>query len=87
MKRVIPGLNLRCTHRSELGLISGPSHANEMVLGKRRISADTALRLGRYFEMSPQFWLALQMDYDLDVEEDKLGARLEREVRPYAMTN
>ena len=58
---------------------------NEIVLGKRRISADTALRLGRYFEMSPQFWLGLQMDYDLDVEEDKLGARLEREVRPYAI--
>ena len=58
---------------------------NEIVLGKRRISADTALRLGRYFEMSPQFWLGLQMDYDLDVEEDKLGARLEREVRPHSM--
>lgn len=60
---------------------------NEIVLGKRRISADTALRLGRYFEMSPQFWLGLQMDYDLDVEEDKLGARLDREVRPYAMAS
>jgi addiction module HigA family antidote len=55
---------------------------NETVLGKRRVSADTALRLGRYFGMSPQFWLGLQMDYDLDVEEDKLGARLDREVRP-----
>ncbi len=55
---------------------------NEIVLGKRRISADTALRLGRYFEMSPQFWLGLQMDYDLDIEADRLGARLEREVRP-----
>jgi addiction module HigA family antidote len=60
---------------------------NEIVLGKRRVSADTALRLGRYFEMSPQSWLGLQMDYDLDVEEDKLGARLEREVRPYAIAN
>ena len=60
---------------------------NEIVLGKRRVSADTALRLGRYFEMSPQFWLGLQMDYDLDIEEDKLGARLEREVRPYALTD
>lgn len=58
---------------------------NEIVLGKRRVSADTALRLGRYFEMSPQFWLGLQMDYDLDIEEDKLGTRLEREVRPYAI--
>lgn len=60
---------------------------NEIVLGKRRVSADTALRLGRYFEMSPQFWLGLQMDYDLDIEEDKLGTRLEREVRPYAMAS
>ena len=60
---------------------------NEIVLGKRRVSADTALRLGRYFEMSPQFWLGLQMDYDLDMEEDKLGGRLEREVRPYALAS
>jgi addiction module HigA family antidote len=60
---------------------------NEIVLGKRRISADTALRLGRYFGMSPQFWLGLQMDYDLDVEADKLGERLEREVRPYAVAS
>lgn len=60
---------------------------NEIVLGKRRVSADTALRLGRYFAMSAQFWLGLQMDYDLDVEEDKLGRRLEREVRPYALAS
>ena len=60
---------------------------NEIVLGKRRVSADTALRLGRYFEMSPQFWLGLQMDYDLDIEEDRLGARLEREVRPYTLAS
>ena len=60
---------------------------NEIVLGKRRITADTALRLARYFQMSPQFWLGLQMDYDLDVEEDKLGERLDREVRPYALAS
>jgi len=59
---------------------------NEIVLGKRGITADTALRLGKYFDMSPQFWLGLQMDYDLDVTADKLAERLEREVRPYAMT-
>ena len=53
---------------------------NEIIQGKRRITADTALRLGRYFQMSPQFWLGLQMDYDLDVAEDKLGEQLEREV-------
>lgn len=55
---------------------------NEIVLGKRRVTADTALRLGRYFDVSPQFWLGLQMDYDLDVAEDELGDRLDREVRP-----
>jgi addiction module HigA family antidote len=58
---------------------------DEIVLGKRRISADTALRSGRYFGMSPQFWLGLQMVYDLDVEEDRLGERLEQEVRSYAV--
>ncbi|HDZ28061.1 MAG TPA: addiction module antidote protein, HigA family, partial [Candidatus Aminicenantes bacterium] len=49
---------------------------NEIVLGKRRITADTALRLARYFKMSPQFWLGLQIDFDLDVAEDKLADRL-----------
>ena len=57
---------------------------NEIVHGKRRISTDTALRLGRFFNNSPQFWLGLQMDYDLDVAEDKLGDRLDREIQPYA---
>ena len=61
-----------------------PRRINEIVLEKRRISADTALRLGRYFGMSPQFWLGLQMDYDLDTEEDNLGERLEREVRAFS---
>ena len=59
---------------------------NEIVLGKRRITADTALRLARYFDISPQFWLGLQMDYDLDVTEDAIAQRLEREVRPYVVS-
>jgi addiction module HigA family antidote len=46
---------------------------NEIVLGKRSITADTALRLARFFDMSPQFWLGLQMDYNLDVAEDELA--------------
>ena len=58
---------------------------NEIVLRKRAITANTALRLARYFDMSPQFWLGLQMDYDLDVTADKMGSRLEREVRPHAL--
>jgi antitoxin HigA-1 len=54
---------------------------NEIVKGKRALTADTALRLGRYFKMSPQFWLNLQSHYDLEVEQERLGPRLEREVK------
>lgn len=57
---------------------------NEIVLGKRRVTADTALRLSRYFGMSPQFWLGLQMDYELDVAEDLLEDKIEREITPMA---
>jgi addiction module HigA family antidote len=53
---------------------------NEIVLGKRAITADTALRLSRYFGTSEQFWLNLQTRYDLEVERDRLGSRLEDEV-------
>ena len=55
---------------------------NEIALGTRSVTADTALRLGRYFGVSPQFWLGLQAEYDLDVAKDNLGSRLDREVRP-----
>lgn len=60
-----------------------PRRVNEIVLGKRRITADTALRLAKYFNMSAEFWLGLQMDYELDVEMDRLGDRLESEVGCY----
>jgi len=63
-----------------------PRRINEIVLHKRRVNADTALRLGRYFGTSPQFWLGLQSDYDLDVATDELGARLEQEVQVRAKT-
>jgi addiction module HigA family antidote len=53
---------------------------NEIVHGTRAVSADTALRLARFFGTSDRFWLNLQAAYDLDVERDRLGARLEREV-------
>ena len=56
-----------------------------IVLGKRAITADTALRLSRFFGNSPQFWMGLQSQYDLDIAQDQLGKRLEREVRPFAM--
>lgn len=54
---------------------------NEIVLGKRTITADTALRLSRYFGNSAQFWLNLQIDYDLELAEEKLGNRLKIEVK------
>jgi len=54
---------------------------NEIVLGKRGISANTALRLSRYFGNSAQFWLGLQMDYDLDVARSDIGEAIKREVR------
>ena len=53
---------------------------NEIVHGTRAVSADTALRLARFFSTSDRFWLNLQAAYDLDVERDRLGARLERDV-------
>lgn len=57
---------------------------NEIVLGKRGISADTALRLAQYFGNSPEFWFGLQMDYDLDVARIDYGSSIEREVRKRA---
>lgn len=60
---------------------------NEIVLGKRRITPDTALRLAKYFRTSPQFWLGLQMDYDLDVVQDRLAEQINREVRECEVEN
>ena len=55
---------------------------NEIVLGKRRITANTALRLARYFKMSPEFWLGLQMDYDLDMEQDRFENEISMDIKP-----
>lgn len=57
---------------------------NEIVKGQRAITADTALRLGRYFKISAQFWLNLQSHYDLEVMEERIGRKLEREVKELA---
>ena len=62
-----------------------PRRINEIVHGDRSISADTALRLGRYFGISPQFWLNLQNLFDLAREEDRIGDRLAREVQALAL--
>ena len=73
-------------NRLALAIGVPPRRINEIVLGKRGISADSALRLARYFSMSPQFWMGIQMDYALDIAEDELSERLDREVRPYLET-
>ncbi len=57
-----------------------PRRINEIVLGKRAVTADTALRLARFFGTSDRFWLNLQAAYDLDVERDRLAGRLAKEV-------
>ena len=59
---------------------------NEIVLKKRSITADTALRLSRYFNNSPQFWLGLQMDFELDIAQDKLDEQILKEIRPRMAT-
>jgi addiction module HigA family antidote len=58
-----------------------PRRINEIVKGKRIITADTALRLGRYFGVSPQFWLNLQSHHDLEQVQERLGSRLEAGVK------
>lgn len=56
---------------------------SHIVHGKRPVTAELALRLGRYFGQSPRYWLNLQSRYDMDVAEDRLGKRVAREVRPF----
>jgi antitoxin HigA-1 len=62
-----------------------PRRINEIVRGQRAVTADTALRLARFFGTTERFWLNLQTRYDLEVEKDRLGDRLDREVRPAAV--
>jgi addiction module HigA family antidote len=57
-----------------------PRRINEIVLGKRAVTADTAVRLGRYFDTAPKFWLGLQMDFEIDVATDRLGTVLRTDV-------
>ena len=58
-----------------------PRRINEIIHGKRSVSADTALRLSRYFGLSERFWLNLQTRYDIEVQKDKLDKRIEGEVK------
>ena len=61
-----------------------PRRINEIVQGERAITADTALRLGRYFGMAPEFWINLQSHYDLEREQERLAGRLKRDVKVLA---
>ena len=61
-----------------------PRRINEIVHRKRAVTADTALRLARYFGISEEFWMGLQADYDLEEARKKLGSRLQQEVRTHA---
>jgi len=81
------GVSLKIS-QNQLGRCLGvsPRRINEIIHGKRSVTADTALRLARYFGNSPQFWLGLQMDYDLDVETDKLSHSIEKEVKKLVYT-
>jgi len=89
---VHPGEILREEFMKPLGLSQtrlgrdlgvSPRRINEIVHGKRSVTADTALRLSRYFGTSPEFWLGLQADYDLDTASDRLAGRIEREVKVF----
>lgn len=70
-------------HKLAVDIAVPPRRINEIVHGKRRITADTALRLGRYFAMDPQFWVNLQAHYDLEVEAEALSGTLDA-IRPLA---
>ena len=67
-------------YRLAKGIGVSPRRINEIVLGKRAITADTALRLGKFFGMEPQFWMNLQSHYDLEVDKDAIAGRLDSEV-------
>src|SRR5689334_23329786 len=71
-------------YRLARGTSVSPRRINEIVLGTRAITADTALRLGRFFGMESEFWLNLQSRYDLERARDELAGRLKKEVTPLA---
>lgn len=73
-------------YRLAHGISVPPRRINEIVHGTRAVSADTALRLARFFGTSEEFWLNLQARYDLEVERDRLGSRLKTEVEVLALT-
>ena len=92
MPPIHPGETLREDFMKPLGLSANRLAINlrvpaarigEIIHGRRSISADTSLRLARYFGMSPRFWINLQVNYDLEVAQDVIGDRIADEVRPH----
>ncbi len=61
-----------------------PNRINQIINGKREITADTALRLGKYFGLEPEFWLNLQVRYNMKIVREKSGKKIEKEVKQYA---
>lgn len=93
MRPVHPGEVLREEYLHPLGMSVNalakalhvpPSRLNDIVLKRRGVSADTAMRLARYFDTSPQFWLNLQIAFDLKLAERKSGKEIQREIIPCA---
>ena len=91
--QIHPGEILKADFLAPLGLsVNALSRAigvprtrlNDVVLGRRGITADTAVRLARYFRVSARFWMNLQSHYELEVAEESIGERLDRETRPHA---
>ena len=80
LEEFLQPLNLS-QYRLAKDLSVSPRRINEIVHGKRAITADSALRLARYFETTDRFWINLQTRYDLEIEKDRLGAKLETEVQ------
>jgi addiction module HigA family antidote len=90
---VHPGEILKADFMEPLGLSASAlsraigvprTRLNDIVLGRRGITADTAMRLARYFGIGARFWMNLQSHYELEVAEEAIGERLDREVRPHA---
>ncbi|PIS67735.1 transcriptional regulator [Corynebacterium striatum] len=77
MEDFLKGMGI-AQHKLAVSIGVLPRRINEIVHGKRAVTADTALRLAKFFGMSPQFWLGLQAQYDLDVAEDKILSEIER---------
>jgi len=92
MAPVHPGETLREEFLKPLGITANRlaielrvpvTRVNDIVRGKRSISADTALRLGKYFGTTPQFWMNLQSNYDLELAQDARGEEIEDRIRPH----